>query len=152
MAPHAVSSFVESLRLALQTQGGTAVGGTGVGGTAVGGTGVGGPGPVVADASLMGLSDGTTVIIAIVIAVVLIAVLYPVARAIARRMERGTPVKGSNGSSDERMHRLEQSVEGLTLEIERISEGQRYTTKLLTERLPLAVKVPQPGQSDKTLL
>ncbi len=137
MVPHAVSSFVESLRLALQ---------------APGGAGLGGPAPMAADAPPLGGIDGTTAIIAIVIAVVLIAVLYPIARAIARRMEGGTPVKGSDGSSDERMHRLEQSVEGLTLEIERISEGQRYTTKLLAERLPLAVKVPQPGQSDKTLL
>jgi hypothetical protein len=35
---------------------------------------------------------------------------------------------------DERMTRLEQAVESIALEVERISEGQRFTTKLLTER------------------
>ena len=35
---------------------------------------------------------------------------------------------------DERMTRLEQAVESIALEVERISEGQRFTTKLLAER------------------
>ena len=35
---------------------------------------------------------------------------------------------------DERMTRLEQAVESIALEIERISEGQRFTTKLLADR------------------
>jgi hypothetical protein len=33
--------------------------------------------------------------------------------------------------SDERMARLENAVESIALEVERISEGQRFTTKLL---------------------
>ena len=32
------------------------------------------------------------------------------------------------------MTRLEQAVESIALEVERISEGQRFTTKLLAER------------------
>lgn len=35
---------------------------------------------------------------------------------------------------EERMARLEQAVEAIALEVERISEGQRFTTKLLSER------------------
>ena len=35
---------------------------------------------------------------------------------------------------EERMARLEQAVEAIALEVERISEGQRFTTKLLAER------------------
>ena len=35
---------------------------------------------------------------------------------------------------NERMTRLEQAVESIALEVERISEGQRFTTKLLAER------------------
>jgi hypothetical protein len=35
---------------------------------------------------------------------------------------------------DERMTRLEQAVESIALEVERISEGQRFTTKLLADR------------------
>ena len=36
--------------------------------------------------------------------------------------------------SDDRMARLEAAVEAIAIEVERISEGQRFTTKLLSER------------------
>lgn len=39
-------------------------------------------------------------------------------------------------ASDERLRRLEVSVDAIAIEIERISEAQRFTTKLLTERTP----------------
>jgi len=46
------------------------------------------------------------------------------------------------------MTRLEQAVESIALEVERISEGQRFTTKLLAERAqadPMrAVSPPEP--------
>lgn len=36
--------------------------------------------------------------------------------------------------SDERLQRLETAVDAIAIEIERISEAQRFTTKLLAER------------------
>jgi hypothetical protein len=49
---------------------------------------------------------------------------------------------------DERMTRLEQAVESIALEVERISEGQRFTTKLLADRaqaeLMRPVSPPEP--------
>ncbi|HSA57565.1 MAG TPA: hypothetical protein VLE53_17765 [Gemmatimonadaceae bacterium] len=33
-----------------------------------------------------------------------------------------------------RLDRMEQAVDAIALEVERISEGQRFTTKLLSER------------------
>ena len=38
-------------------------------------------------------------------------------------------------SSDQRLERVEQAVESIAIEIERISEGQRYVTRLLDERV-----------------
>jgi hypothetical protein len=52
-------------------------------------------------------------------------------------------------SSDERLARVEQAVESIAIEMERIGEGQRYVTKLLNEPgRPLAqasvpAKVPE---------
>ena len=37
-------------------------------------------------------------------------------------------------SSDQRLERVENAVESIAVEVERISEGQRYVTKLLNER------------------
>lgn len=51
---------------------------------------------------------------------------------------------------DERMTRLEQAVESIALEVERISEGQRFTTKLLADRaqadLLRAVSATEPNR------
>jgi hypothetical protein len=51
-----------------------------------------------------------------------------------------------------RLERLETGLEALTLEVERLAEGQRYTARLLDERLPRglpgAVRAPtaEPGR------
>lgn len=37
------------------------------------------------------------------------------------------------GAEDARLQRIEQSLEAIAVEVERIAENQRYTTKLLTE-------------------
>ena len=46
----------------------------------------------------------------------------------------GAPGSAGVKIDDERLTRLEQAVESIALEVERISEGQRFTTRLLTER------------------
>jgi len=40
----------------------------------------------------------------------------------------------SGAIADSRLSRLEQAVDAIALEVERISEGQRFTTKLLSEQ------------------
>ena len=42
--------------------------------------------------------------------------------------------KPDKSVSDARLQRLEQAVESIAIEIERVSEGQRYVTKLMSER------------------
>ena len=57
-----------------------------------------------------------------------------IVNAILRHKELA--IRGSQSASsisDERMARLEVAVESIALEVERISEGQRFTTKLLNE-------------------
>jgi hypothetical protein len=43
---------------------------------------------------------------------------------------------------EERLERIEQAVDSIALEVERVSEGQRFTTRLLSERTGLP---PAPG-------
>ena len=40
-------------------------------------------------------------------------------------------------ATDERMQRLEQAVDAIAIEVERISEGQRFLTRLQTEQKAL---------------
>ncbi len=44
--------------------------------------------------------------------------------------------------TDQRMARIEQAVDAIALEVERISEGQRFTTRLLAERASVAPPLP----------
>lgn len=48
------------------------------------------------------------------------------------RIERS----GMSGATEARLERMEQAVDAIAIEIERISEGQRFTTRLLSERTP----------------
>ncbi len=71
------------------------------------------------------------------------AIGVPLARAFARRMEREskTPVAREITS---RLERIEQAVDAIAIEVERISEGQRFTTKLLTERAGESSRLTEP--------
>jgi hypothetical protein len=60
------------------------------------------------------------------------AIGVPIARAFARRVEAGKPRVPTEVSA--RLERMEQAIDSIAVEIERISEGQRFTTKLLSER------------------
>ncbi len=49
----------------------------------------------------------------------------------------------------DRVNRIETSVDAVALEVERISEGQRFTTRLLADRpgAPVHADKPRPGGS-----
>ncbi len=72
-----------------------------------------------------------------------IAVGAPLARAFARRMERDSKTKLAPEVTS-RLERIEQAVDAIAIEVERISEGQRFTTKLLTERSSDASRLTEP--------
>ncbi len=66
--------------------------------------------------------------------IVVIALGIPIIRAITKRfLERppATPVIG--GEIISRLERIEQAVDAMSIEVERISENQRFATKLLAE-------------------
>lgn len=63
--------------------------------------------------------------------VVFIVLGLPLVRMIARRLEPRP--KAEPAQDNPRLERLEQAVDAIAIEIERVSEGQRYTNKLLSE-------------------
>jgi hypothetical protein len=71
-----------------------------------------------------------------------IAVGAPLARAFARRMERDSKAPLAPEVTS-RLERIEQAVDAIAIEVERISEGQRFTTKLLTERASEASRLTE---------
>jgi hypothetical protein len=64
---------------------------------------------------------------------VVLAIGVPVARAYSRKMDAESRNPRIPSEVSSRLERMEQSLEAVAIEVERISEGQRFTTKLLSE-------------------
>ena len=76
--------------------------------------------------------EAVDISIAFFVMVGFIIVGLPLARAFARRMDRrGEPAPASELAP--RLDRIEQAVEAIAIEVERVSEGQRYTTKAIAD-------------------
>jgi hypothetical protein len=60
--------------------------------------------------------------------------LVPIVLAYTRRIWRRGVVRPIDLDASPRLQRMEQAIETIALEVERIGEGQRFTTKLLAER------------------
>jgi multidrug efflux pump subunit AcrA (membrane-fusion protein) len=73
--------------------------------------------------------------------VALIVIGFPIARAFGRRIAGHAPPTGGGVPADlaARLERIEQAVDAVAVEVERVSEAQRYSARLLTERLPEVV-------------
>lgn len=64
-----------------------------------------------------------------------IIIALPIMRAIGKRIERGAPAPVAiPAQMQAQIEHLMQSVDAISIEVERISEGQRFATKLLTEK------------------
>jgi hypothetical protein len=77
-------------------------------------------------------------------------VFFPLAVGIARsawkRASRPGPPPAVFAETAQRLERLEASVDAIAIEIERVSEGQRFVTKLLSESQP----APMLGAGQRT--
>lgn len=59
----------------------------------------------------------------------------PLMRAIARRIERGAPAPAVIPNDlRQQLQQISASVDAIAIEVERISEGQRFTTKMLADK------------------
>ena len=90
--------------------------------------------------------SGEMIPIAFFVCVSSALILFPLARAYARRMEREPIQPSVPPDVTARLERMEQAIDSIAIEIERISEGQRFTTKLLSERAS-AMPVTLPERS-----
>jgi hypothetical protein len=67
----------------------------------------------------------------------ILAVLMPISIGVTRRLLRRNPKETGAATQDviaPRLDRLEQAVDAIAIEVERIAEGQRFVTKVMAER------------------
>lgn len=77
---------------------------------------------------------------------IIMIVAIPLSIAYARRIWRGKPGPAPMplDQISPRFNRLEQAVDAIAIEVERIAEGQRFVTKIMAER---ATPKPQPAEA-----
>jgi hypothetical protein len=72
--------------------------------------------------------------IVLFICVTVATIGVPIAKAYARRLDREPRTPSLPPEVSGRLERMEQALDSIAIEVERISEAQRFTTKLLAER------------------
>lgn len=77
--------------------------------------------------------------IAFFLTIAIIAIGIPIARAIGRWIDRRPTAPQIPSQVTAQLNQLAQAVDAIAIEVERISEGQRFTTRLLSEQ---AKKLP----------
>jgi len=83
----------------------------------------------------MRIGPGEVMVAGIVMTAIATSIRF-IANAAVRYQENRLKYEnaGTNAVSDARLERIEHAVDAMAIEIERISEGQRFTTKLLADR------------------
>ena len=74
---------------------------------------------------------------------IIFAIGIPLARAYSRKIDAEAKNPRIPSEVTNRLERIEQAIDAMAVEVERISEGQRFTTKLLSE----ARALPAPTNS-----
>ena len=102
----------------------------------------GGPATIVYGTGAPGGSGGdfppqiVDISIAFFIMCAVMVIGWPLARAFGRRLERRSDVPAVAAASSEQLNRIEQAVEAMAIEVERISESQRFIAKLQNAQSP----------------
>lgn len=72
-----------------------------------------------------------------VVAVMAMFMMIPIVIAHTRRIwRRPQPARALPPATEGRLERIEQAVEAIAVEVERVSEGQRFVTRLMSEKQP----------------
>jgi hypothetical protein len=78
---------------------------------------------------------------------VVLGIVPPVIRLIARRFERPvTAIAAIPPDVTARLERIEQAVEAVAIEIERVAEAQRFSAKLLAGQAQRSLPQSEPGR------
>ena len=86
--------------------------------------------------------EAVDISVAFFITLAAIIIGLPLARAFARRMDRRSAPGQVPAEVAAQLAQLNQAVDAIALEVERISEGQRFTTRILSEQRDARLPAP----------
>ena len=83
--------------------------------------------------------------IAFFITAIIISIGFPLVRGLVRRWERKSTPTALPSDAADRLERIEQAIDAMSIEVERIAEGQRFVTRLMSDRERDRVALPLRG-------
>ncbi len=90
-------------------------------------------------------SNNAAVVVPAVALGVVLALALPISLALAKRILRRAPTAAAVPSDvTMRLERIEQAVDTIAIEVERISEGQRFVTRIMADR-PASASTDKPS-------
>lgn len=75
--------------------------------------------------------------------IIILAIGVPLVRALGRRWDSEARMPRRDPEAAERLAHIEQAIDAMAVEIERISEGQRFVTRLLSDKTPERAALPR---------
>ncbi len=75
--------------------------------------------------------------------IIVLAIGVPLVRALGRRWEKEARLPRGDPETSQRLANIEQAIEAIAVEVERISEGQRFATRVLTDEAPERIALPE---------
>jgi hypothetical protein len=89
------------------------------------------------------VDEDIVVPIAFFFSVIVMSIGIPLVRALVRRWDRQSSQPPIPPDTSARLERIEQAIEAMSIEVERIAEGQRFVTRLMADGSPERVALPQ---------
>jgi hypothetical protein len=81
--------------------------------------------------------------------IIVLAIGVPLVRALGRRWENEARQPRGDPESTQRLAHIEQAIDAMAVEIERISEGQRFVTRLLSDKGHDPVALPRESMQQR---
>ena len=88
--------------------------------------------------------------IAFFVTAIIISIGLPLVRGLIRRWDRAGVQPQQSPDTTARLERIEQAIDAMSLEVERIAEGQRFVTRLMTDNAPERVALPLRGDDRRS--
>jgi hypothetical protein len=94
------------------------------------------------------MNEDIVIPIAGMLMIIVLSIGVPLVVALGKKWERQDKLPKVPNDMSDRLTRMEQAIDAIAVEVERISEGQRFTTKLLSEGGGQRAPAPQPVRSE----
>ncbi len=86
--------------------------------------------------------------IAFFLTAIIMAIGIPLVRGLVRRWDRKTMGPSVAPDTSARLDRIEQAIDAMSIQVERIAEGQRFVTRIMSDRAAERVALPLRGDEN----